>query len=321
MGTTHDQDQVFIAAQELGLRLTSGKSHMDLGEGVPDGLLEDTDASLAEAEALGSRWHGAAGGRLRYALAPRFVLSCSERMLSGCVALAREHGYMLHTHANENADETAFVKQMTGRGSVRFLADFGITGRDTVLAHCVHLDAEELELLAHDGTGVAHCPGANLKLASGIADLPRLLSSGVRLGLGGDGPPCNNRLSIFHEMALAGTLHNLRSGPAAVDPWTVLELATWRGAEVLGLENEIGRIEPGRRADVVVLDLASWGMAPAGDPAATVVLGGGLHAVRHVLVDGTLVVRDRELQTGNARQIMREARAAADSVSRRLRWS
>jgi 5-methylthioadenosine/S-adenosylhomocysteine deaminase len=321
MGTTHDQDQVFTAAEELGLRLTSGKAQMDLGDGIPDRLLEDTDASLAEAERLGARWHGAAGGRLRYALAPRFVPACSPRLLSGSVALARKHGYMLHTHASENVDETALVKRSTGRGNVQYLADFGLTGRGTVLAHCVHVDDTEVALMAHDGTGVAHCPGANLKLASGIADLPRLLAAGVRVGLGADGPPCNNRLSIFHEMALAGTLHNLRSGAGAVDPWTVLELATWRGAEVLGLDREIGRIEEGQRGDLVVLDPASWGMEPAGDPAATVVLGGGIHAVRHVLVDGTVVVRDRELQTGDARAIMREARRAADSISSRLRWS
>jgi 5-methylthioadenosine/S-adenosylhomocysteine deaminase len=320
MGTTHDQDAVFAAAAELGLRLTSGKTHMDLGEGVPPGLVEDTDESLAAAEALGSRWHQASGGRLRYAVAPRFVLSCSERLVAGCVALARRHGYLLHTHASENTDEARFVRESTGRGNVCFLADQGVAGSDTVLAHCVHLDDEEVASLAGSGTGVAHCPGANLKLASGIADLPRLLGAGIRVGLGADGPPCNNRLSIFHEMALAGTLHNLKGGAGAVDPWTVLELATWRGAELLGLGGEIGRLRVAFKADVVVLALGSWGLEPAGDPAATVVFGGGAHAVRHVLVNGVTVVRDGSLQSGSSRDIMAEARAAANSVSSRLGW-
>jgi cytosine/adenosine deaminase-related metal-dependent hydrolase len=320
MGTTHDQDEVFRAAADLGARLTSGKCHMDAGDRVPARLLEDADASLAEAEALGSRWHGTAGGRLRYAVAPRFVLSCSPPLLAGTVELARRRGWLLHTHSSENPDETRAVRELTGRGNVEFLADVGIAGEDAVLAHCVHLGSGEVELLAARGTGVAHCPGANLKLASGIADLPRLLANGVRVGLGADGPPCNNRLSIFHEMALAGTLHNLAGGAGAVDAWMVLEMATWRGAQVLGLDR-VGRILPGWRADLVVLGVRSLAMEPAAEPAAMLVYGGGLESVRHVVVDGSVVVREGELATADVQAIRREARSAAGAVSRRLGWT
>ena len=321
MGTTHDQDEIFRAAAELGIRLTSGKCHMDTGSGVPRRLLEDCDTSLAEAEALGSRWHGAAADRLRYAVAPRFVLSCSTELLAGAVALARRHGYLLHTHSSENADETRAVRDLTGKGNVEFLAEAGIAGEDAVLAHCVHLDGEEVRLLAAGKTGVAHCPGANLKLASGIADLPRLLARGVRVGLGADGPPCNNRLSIFHEMALAGTLHNLAHGAGAMDPWTVLEMATWRGAQVLGLGGDVGRILPGWKADVVVLSGDSLAMEPAADPAAMVVYGGGSESVRHVVVDGSVVVREGVLVTADAGTIRHQARSAANAVAGRLGWS
>ena len=321
MGTTHDQDAIFAAAADLGIRFASGKCHMDSGVGVPHGLLEDCDASLATAEELGSRWHGHAGGRLRYAVAPRFVLSCSPTLLAGAVALARRRGWQLHTHASENPRETQLVRDLTGRGNVAFLADAGLAGDDTVLAHAVHLDDEEFTVLARTRTGVAHCPGANLKLASGIADLPRLLREGVRVGLGADGPPCNNRLSIFHEMSLAGTLHNLRGGAAAVDAWTVLELATWRGAEAIGLGGQVGRLAPGYRADVVVLGIESWAMEPAGDLAAMIVHGGGERDVRHVFVDGRMVVRDGELATADGAAIRRAARAAAASLERRLGWA
>jgi cytosine/adenosine deaminase-related metal-dependent hydrolase len=321
MGTTHDQEAVFCAADELGIRLTSGKCHMDTGNGVPPGLLEDREESLVQAEELGSRWHGAASGRLRYAVAPRFVLSCSAELLAAAVAMARSHGYLLHTHSSENAQETRAVRELTGRGNAEFLSDIGLAGPDTVLAHCVHLDEGEVHLLAEKRTGVAHCPGANLKLGSGIADVPRLLLHGVRVGLGADGPPCNNRLSIFHEMALAGTLHNLAHGTGAVDAWTVLEMATWRGAEVLGIGEEVGRLLPGWKADVVVLSCHSLAMEPAADPAAMIVYGGGVESVRHVVVDGSVVVRDGELTTANVGTIRREARAAADALSRRLGWS
>jgi 5-methylthioadenosine/S-adenosylhomocysteine deaminase len=321
MGTTHDQDEVFRAAADLGIRMTSGKCHMDVGANVPPRLLERCDASLAEAETLGARWHGAADGRLRYAVAPRFVLSCSEALLTGAVDLARRRGYMLHTHSSENADETRAVRELTGKGNVAFLATAGMAGDDTVLAHCVHLDDGEVELLAGQKTGVAHCPGANLKLGSGIADLPRFLASGVRVGLGADGPPCNNRLSIFHEMALAGTLHNLAHGPGAVDPWTVLEMATWRGAQLLGLADHVGRLLPGWKADLVVLSLAPLAMEPPADPATMVVYGGGLKSVRHVVVDGSTVVREGELATVDGAAIRSQARSAAAAVSRRLGWS
>jgi len=317
MGTVHHHQAVFQAAAAFGIRLVSGKCHMDQGENVPKALLEDTEASLAAAEALKARWHGACGGRLRYAVAPRFVLSCSKELLLGCVTLARAHELLLHTHASENREETALVRSLTGQGNVAFLAELGLGGRDTVLAHCVHLDEDEYTLLARQGTGVAHCPGANLKLASGVADLPRLLAHGVRVGLGADGPPCNNRLSIFHEMALAGTLHNLRHGPGAVDPWTVLELATWRGAEVLGYAGELGKLAPGFLADLVVL-APSWSWEPWSDPASMVVFGGGVENVRHVVVDGNPVVVDGQLQTANPEELRREARLATAALEKRL---
>jgi len=292
---------------------------MDVGEGVPSGLLEDRDVSLAEADALGSRWHGSCAGRLRYAIAPRFVLSCSGELLAGAVDLARRNGYLLHTHASENVDETRAVRETTGMGNVAALADVGLAGSDVVLAHCVHLDEAEVSLLARQGTGVAHCPGANLKLGSGIADLPRLLAAGVRVGLGADGPPCNNRLSVFHEMALAGTIHNLAHGAGAIAPWTVLEMATWRGAGLLGLDR-VGRLEPGWKGDVVVLSLSPWAMEPVADPAAVIVYGGGVESVRHVIVDGKVVVSGGELATADGIAIRRESRAAGAAVSRRLGW-
>jgi cytosine/adenosine deaminase-related metal-dependent hydrolase len=319
MGTGHSQDAVFRAAEELGIRFVSGLSHMDLGDLVPARLRQDATPSLAEAEKAGRRWHGAAGGRLGYAVAPRFALSCSDELLSGCVALADRHGWMVHTHASENRDETARVRERTGRGNVRYLADLGVAGERVVIAHCIHLDEDEVGLLSTGKTGVAHCPGSNLKLASGIADLPRLLHAGVRVGLGADGAPCNNRLSVFHEMALAGTLHNLAHGAGAVDPWVVLEMATWRGAEILGLPR-VGRLAPGWKADLLVLDATRWPMLPAGDPAAMVVYAGDTGGVRHVVVDGKPVVVDGALVSASAVSIRREAGAAAERVDRRLVW-
>ncbi len=295
MGTTHDHDRVFRVAEEMGIRFVSGKTHMDLGADLPSGLLEDTDTSLSDAKNLGSRWHLAADGRLRYAVAPRFALSCSERLLKECASLARSNDWMLHSHTSENIDEVAAIRQLTGRSNIEFFESTGFTGEDVVLAHGVHLAPQEIAILARTGTRICHCPGANLKLASGIADIPTLMKSGVHLGIGADGPPCNNRLSVFHEMALAGTIHGLRHGPAAIDPWTVLALATRLGAEALHLDHLVGTLEVSKRADVTVIALDDWPLLPSGNPASRLVFGASAGHVRHVVVDGKLLVKDHQL--------------------------
>lgn len=305
-GTTHDHERVFRAADRLGIRFVSGKTHMDVGHDTPPALLEDRDRSLAEAAELGARWHGAAEGRIRYAVAPRFALSCSDQLLRECAELARRNHWILQTHAAENRDEVDEVRRMSGLSNIGYLADHGLTGDDVVLAHGVHLDDDEVQLLTDTRTTICHCPGANLKLASGIADVPRLLSNGVRVALGADGPPCNNRLSIFHEMALVATIHGLRHGPTTISAWTALEMATRNGAAALGLESEIGTLEPGKTADLVVVDLEEWSGLPGGDPASRIVFGGGPQMVRHTVVGGRTVVEDHRL-------------VATDPVALRLR--
>jgi cytosine/adenosine deaminase-related metal-dependent hydrolase len=294
-GTTHDHDRVFRAADKLGIRFMSGKTHMDLGDDAPAALIEEPDRSLADADELGKRWHGAGGGRLRYAVAPRFALSCSSALLRGCAELARANGWLLQTHAAENRDEVAAVRTQSGRGNIEFLDDHGLLGDDVILAHGVHLDTTDVRRLADTRTTICHCPGANLKLGSGIADVPGLLEAGVPVVLGADGPPCNNRLSIFHEMSLAATIHGLRHGPGALDPWAVLGLATRDAAAALHLETEIGTLEDGKAGDVVVVELDGWSALPGGDPASRIVFGGGPHMVRHVVVSGKPLVVDGRL--------------------------
>ena len=314
-GTTHDHERVFRAAERLGIRMISGMTHMDMGEHVPKKLLADAELSLAEAEELGLRWHGAAGGRLAYAVAPRFALSCSQDLLTGCAELSRRHWWLLQTHAAENRAEVKAVRALTGRSNIAFLDDMGLTGRDVVLAHGIHLNDEEIRLLARTGTTICHCPGTNLKLGSGIADVPRLREAGVPIVLGADGAPCNNRLSAFHEMSLAATLHGLRHGPSAFGAWQALAMTTRDAAEALHLEEEVGTIVKGKIADLAVIDLESWSALPGGDPAARIVYGGSAADVRHVVVDGRPVVVDRILETADA-EALRERIAQAWKATR-----
>jgi 5-methylthioadenosine/S-adenosylhomocysteine deaminase len=316
-GTVHHQQRVFEAAQRTGIRMISGKTHMNIGEGVPQKLIEDEERSVAEAEALGRRWHGREN-RLGYVVSPRFALSCSQPLLQQCATLARKHGWLLQTHASENRGEVAEVRKLTGKTNIGYLDAVGLTGSDVVLAHCVHLDDSEVDVLARTGTRVSHCPGANLKLGSGVADVPKLLRSDICVSLGADGAPCNNRLSIFHEMALAGTLHSLRSGTTAISPWQILAMATREAARALG-KPDIGTIEKGKRADVVVVSLEDWACQPGGDPASRIVYGATAQSVRHVVVDGRVLVKDSSLCCISSDQLREKVHEAWRATHSRMK--
>ncbi len=315
MATVRGTRQLFLAAREMGIRYTGGKALMDRG---PEGLREKTAAALAETLALGRRWHGEAGGRLRYALCPRFVLSCSERLLRETAAMAAREGWLVHTHASENPDETRLIRDRLGAGNAEYLHALGLSGPRVVLAHCVHLSGAEERLLARTGTHAVHCPGANLKLGSGIAPLPRMRARGVPLALGADGAPCNNTLDVFHEMRLAATLHLPRFGAAGFSALEALELATTGGAAALGLSEEIGSLEAGKRADVTVVDLSRPHLAPAGrDPVAAVVYGASARDVTDVWVDGVRLVAGGVLRSFPVEELVAAAEPEARRIARR----
>jgi 5-methylthioadenosine/S-adenosylhomocysteine deaminase len=312
MGTVHHTDELFAAAELSGLRATIGKAMMDDGDpAIPPGLRESTAASLAEAERLIQRWHGAAGDRLRYAYAPRFALSCTDELLREVGARARKASLRVHTHSSENLSEIAAVVQRTGKPNVLYLHDAGLTGDHVTLAHCVHLDAAEREVLAHTGTHVAHCPSSNLKLASGIAPIPELIEQGIAVALGADGAPCNNNLDGFLEMRLAAILHKHRRGPRAMPAPEVVKLATLGGAAALGLAGRIGSLELGKRGDVIAVDVSGPHVAPTASPWSAIAYACRATDVRHVAVDGALVVRDRKLFTLDVAQVVKDAQAAA----------
>ena len=308
MGTVDHTDAVFEAAREAGLRAHIGKAMMDLEN--PAGLSESTEQSLRSSMDLRDRWHGQ--GHLRYAFAPRFVPSCTEALLRETAAEARRTGCLLHTHASENLDEVALVRQMHGTENVLYLDQVGFSGPDVVLAHCVHLNDSEVASLAARGTVVAHCPSSNLKLASGIADIPRLLERGVHCTIGADGAPCNNRLDAFTEMRLAALLQKPRHGPRAMPARTALRMATVEGARALGVH--AGVLAAGRRADLIELDpdvLSGWG---GGDPISAIVYALGPSAVRRVWVGGALRVADGAVVGWDGGETVRGCRQALARV-------
>ena len=317
MGTVHHTDEIFAAAQATGIRATIGKAMMDLPDPqIPSGLRETTRASLDESAALIGRWHGRAGGRLRYAYAPRFVLSCTDELLREVGEQAVARGVRIHTHASESPGEVALVTERYGKPNILVLDELGLLGPHTCLAHCVHLSEAERVMLATRGAHVCHCPSSNLKLASGIAAVPELIAAGISVAIGADGAPCNNNLDGFHELRLAALLHKPRFGPRALPAPEAVQLATMGGAAALGLEAEIGSLELGKRADVIAVDLSALHTVPTASPWSAIAYAAQGTDVKHVAVDGALVVHDRALRTLDVGAVRDRARRAAARLFR-----
>jgi 5-methylthioadenosine/S-adenosylhomocysteine deaminase len=317
MGTVHEQDALADEVAKSGLRAVLGKAMMDVGDGVPARLRENTRASVDESDALRARWEGAANGRIGWAYAPRFVLSCTEELLRE-VAARVQAGARLHTHASEQLAEIEVVRRERGDDNVAYLAQLGLTGSRTTLAHCVHLTDGERRTMAADGTHVAHCPSSNLKLGSGIAPIPEMLAQGISVAIGADGAPCNNNLDGFVELRLAALLHKPRVGPAGMTAKTAFELATLGGARALGLAEQIGTLEPGKKADVIVVDLQTPHATPSPDPISALVYAAQSRDVRHVLVDGVVRVKDRRLTGADHDEVIARAREQAARILSRL---
>lgn len=312
MGTVHHTDAIFAAAERSGIRATIGKAMMDAPDPqIPPGLRESTSASLDESARLITRWHGAAGDRLRYAYAPRFVLSCTDELLREVGTEARARGVRIHTHASENRGEIALVRARFGTDNIFALDELGLLGDHICIAHCVHLSEPEKRLLAERGAHVCHCPSSNLKLASGVCPVPELIAAGVAVALGADGAPCNNNLDGFLELRLAALLHKPRTGPRTLPAPEVVRLATIAGARALGLGHRVGSLELGKRADVIAVDLSALHSVPTGSPWSAIAYAAKACDVRHVAVDGTLVVRDRTLLTLELPKVREHANAAA----------
>lgn len=308
METVNHTAEAFRVAESSGFRATIGKCMMDKGEDVPKELHEDTLDSVRESLRLLDEWHGRDGGRIRYAFAPRFAVSCTPRLLSEVSRLARERGVMIHTHASENRTEIEMVERETGMRNILYLDSLGLTGADVALAHCVHLDDAEIDLLARTGTKVLHCPSSNLKLGSGIARVSEMLERGVQVSIGADGAPCNNRMDMFTEMRTAALLQKVLCGTEALPAQRALQMATIDGARALQLEQEIGSLEPGKRADIIIINLQGFHTKPStSDIVSMIVYAAQSADIETVLVDGRILMRERVLLTLNERDVIEEA--------------
>jgi 5-methylthioadenosine/S-adenosylhomocysteine deaminase len=318
METVHDTDVVFETLASSGMRAVVGKCMMDSADGVPPRLREETRRSIDESVALRKRWDAAANGRLRAAFAPRFAVSCSRELLESVAALSASEQAIVHTHASESRDEVEVVRRLSGGFSnLEYLADTGLATPHLCTAHCVWVTEREQAMLAERHVKVMHCPGSNLKLGSGIAPVVEMRARGISVSLGADGAACNNRLDMFDEMRLAATLQAARHEPGALTARDALWMATREGARALGMESEIGSIEPGKRADLIVVERDRVHLSPDRDPWSTLVYAARGTDVRLTMVDGEVLVRDFALERADALQVAADARRAAAELETR----
>ena len=293
MGSVHHEEEVVRALDETGLRAFVGKAMMDVNTIFPK-LMEPTAQALSTTRHQAGQWHGSSGGRIRYAVAPRFVLSCSNRLLREAYEMTRASpGMLFHTHAAENRSEMDAVRKRCGMDNIEFFESIGVLQANTCLAHCIWVNDREVGLIRDRKTKVLHCPSSNLKLGSGIARVPELLSHGIQVSLGADGAPCNNTLNMFEEMRLAALIQKPAHGAQALPAQTVFEMATLGGAIALGIERETGSIEQGKKADIVLLDIEqAWNPYETADVYSSIVYTGSAENVHSVLVDGKWLYRN-----------------------------
>ena len=252
------------------------------------------------------------------AVEPHSLFTCSPDLLQEANRLALKYRVPMITHLAETVSEVNDIKERYGRTPVEHLEALGLLGSHLIADHCVHLDNHEIQLLAQHGVKAIHNPESNMKLASGIAPIPKMLEMGMTIGLGTDGCASNNNLDLFTEMDMAAKLHKLSTMDAtAMDALTVLKMATIEGAKALGLESIIGSLEEGKKADIIIVDVKKPHLTPMYNPYSHLVYAARGNDVSHSIIDGKLLMEGRKLLGLALDEIMEQAREKSADV---LRW-
>jgi 5-methylthioadenosine/S-adenosylhomocysteine deaminase len=296
------EGRVAQAARDAGMRALVGEVLYDFPSpnyGPPEKGLEYT-------EALINQWRG--DSLIHIAVEPHALYTCSHDLLRRCRDLAGRYGVPMIIHLAESKGELEEVLKKYGKTPVNYMENLGLLSPSLTACHCVWLTEAEMDLLAHRGVRVVHNPESNMKLASGVAPIPELLARGVAVGLGTDGCASNNNLDLFQEMDSAAKLHKVhRLDPTVMPSNVVLEMATLGGAKVLGLEQEIGSLEVGKKADIIILDLHRPHLQPIYNIVSHLVYSATGADVRDVIIDGKMIMQDRKLLTIDEEMVLEKA--------------
>lgn len=321
MGTLNHQEVIFEELINSGMRAFAGKCMIDQNDLFPE-FKSTTKDELKNTYQLAKDFHNKSNGMIRYGFAPRFILSCSDTMLKETAEMQKDFpGSIYHTHSSENKNEIAEVRKRYGQENIEHFNSIGILNDHTVLAHSIHVNDNEINTLKKNDVRISHCPSSNLKLGSGIANIPRYLKEGISVSLGADGAPCNNNLSVFTEMRLVSLIQKPVHGPKVMDAHTVFRLATIEGARALHIDDETGSIEAGKKADLVLLDLNTVDM-PYTDDENTVyskiVYSASAINVHSVIIDGKWVVKNRISDKYDSKEVVSNAKSELNNLLQRL---
>ena len=309
-------DAVCRAAAEVGARFVLARGWADRNYHPP--LTESADTVLRRIGPVVEAWHGAEDGRIRVGLAPLIPWGCSDGAMRATVAACRSWGGSTHLHCAETAIEVEMNLEERAVRHVDWLESLGVLGPDVQLAHAVWLDDGELDLVARRGASVVHCPVSNMYLGSGVARVRDMLDQGITVALATDGPGSNNRQDMFEACKTAVLLQKVNRLDATVlQPEEVLAMACRNGAHLVDQGDDLGAVEPGRKADLVVVDLGSPFVAPVHRVPSALVYCATPRDVLHVMVDGHLLLRDRRLTRIDEEAALRRAEEAARRVFRR----
>lgn len=305
------------AVQEAGIRAILGRSTMDCGEGLPARWQESTAEVLAKQEDLLQRWHGQAEERIQVWFSLRTIFNNTDALITRTKELADRYGVGIHMHVAEVLEEVRFAKATRGLPTVEHLAKLGVLDKNFLAVHTVWLNNKELDLFALHDVKVSHNPGAAMKVL-GFARVPEMLERGIPVSIGTDGAPCNNRMDMFSEMYLTSLIHKGRNLNSQLVPAEqVLEMATLHGARCLLLDKQIGSLEVGKKADLIVINPNSAFSLPLHDPIANLVYAMNSSNVESSLCNGRWLMRDRQVLTMDETAVLREAQARAVALVQR----
>jgi len=304
------EDVVAAAVNEIGIRAVLGQGVIDF----PAPGVADPAKNIATAREFVQRWEQ----RTQLITPSIFCHSpytCSEKTLINAKALTEEHGVIFQIHAAETRSEWNQLHAERESTPISFLDRIGVLDQNTLLVHCIWVSDDDIGIIADRGAGVAHCPESNMKLASGISPVPKLLETGITVGLGTDGCASNNNLDLFHEMDVAAKLHKAHTfEPTIMDAATVLKMATIEGARAIGLDRKIGSLEIEKQADLIVLDTRKPHLVPMYHPASHIVYTTAASDVNDVVVSGNILIKDRKMVAIDVDRIMDKINEIAFNV-------
>jgi cytosine/adenosine deaminase-related metal-dependent hydrolase len=282
------------------------------------GMIEEPETCLREVEDHFRRWNGEANGRIRVWYGARSLGGCTPKLYTQIAHGAARLGTGVTMHLSEVQEDVRFAQKQFGKMPAEFMDEVGLVGRNVVFAHGVWLAEKEWQILAKKGATVAHCPSSNMKLASGIASVPEMMRTGVNVSLGCDGGPSNNCYDMIREMKTASLLQKARLlDPLVTDAETVLEMATINGAIALGLQKEIGSIEVGKKADLILVRTREPHSMPAVNVVSNLVYSASGEDVDTVIIDGKVVMENRVAKTLDEARILREASERSSKLLKR----